>query len=316
MVYQRPGPSRHDPRQRELIARSRGSRVDTPEPLSIKWFKGKQLLGLMQCITPLLQDGGPGCEIVSVRELKLEAKRVADRERQAKARKDSADLKAKVKRVFEFERERDQLRAQSWISHEEFAEAMSALIANFADVVVPEDLRPLQIVNGRVVDKRIPLMSAGSFVDVFLPDGTRGSIKLTLTDKPAEIQAAHDRDRDGRKARPQGAGIKYNDDGAEKGGKFEKGRYVEDKPPKFKATLGGDSENYKLDAKQRGLERLIKDSKVRAVLKAFWASEEHDWRNYEETRRNRDTHTAQTWEQDRQRRIDKWLEDHPDLATG
>src|SRR5216683_392736 len=85
---------------------------------------------------------------------------------------------AEARRKADRERKLDALKARSWPGgHDEFAAAMSALIEQYSDLGSKAgDTQPLNIVDGRVVDSRIPKMSDGLSVDT----GWSGCLNTTL----------------------------------------------------------------------------------------------------------------------------------------
>ncbi len=210
-----------------------------------------------------------------------EARRKADRERKAEARKKRADARTKVKREFEFQRKLDALTARSWPGgHDEFAAAMSALVEQYSDLGSKAgDTQPLNIVNGRVVDSRIPKMSDGLSVDT----GWTGCLNSTLlvsggydSKNISNVRAAHERDRDGHRVKPEGISAKHDDKSI--GVKLGKNwKHFDRTAPKFQVNLGSDSESYKLTPKQIDLEKLIKTPKVRAELDAKREAERFNW---------------------------------------
>jgi hypothetical protein len=208
-----------------------------------------------------------------------EARRKADRERKAEARKKRADARTKVKREFEFQRKLDALTARSWPGgHDEFAVAMSALIEQYSDLDgKAADTQPLNIVDGRVVDSRIPKMSDGLSVDT----GWSGCLNTTLLVSGGYDSRQIDRvraagERDGQQVKPEGISAKHDDKSI--GVKLGKNwKHIDRTAPKFQVNLGSDSECYKLTPKQIDLEKLIKTPKVRAELDAKWEAERSNW---------------------------------------
>jgi len=193
-----------------------------------------------------------------------EARRKADRERKAEARKKRADARTKVKREFEFQRKLDALTARSWLGgHDEFAAAMSALVEQYSDL--------------RVVDNRIPKMSDGLSVDT----GWSGCLNTTLLVSGGYDSRQIDRvraagERDGQQVKPEGISAKHDDKSI--GVKLGKNwKHIDRTAPKFQVKLGSDSESYKLTPKQIDLEKLIKTPKVRAELDAKREAERFNW---------------------------------------
>ena len=81
-----------------------------PEPLSLAWFRGKQLLAPVACDTPLLQKGGLGDAIkltkAAIRGLRFRSKQDADfKKREAQRKADErATTSAEAERIAEIEK--------------------------------------------------------------------------------------------------------------------------------------------------------------------------------------------------------------------
>ena len=192
-----------------------------------------------------------------LRKQRAQARLNARQEVRKNADERAAKQAAEAAQDAAFEAELEKIKSVG-LDHDNFAEAMSALIEEFYPTVKSE---------------KIPNVSRGSV----LTGAPRGLGRLVSggynSTKINQVQAAHDRDERGRKVRGQGAGAQHDNEG----GKIVRGgRFIEEKTPSFKAKLGQDSDEYVLDDKQKELEKLCR--KKAGELSIMWETEDKKWK--------------------------------------